>query len=269
MSGKGSLPCVLTVAGSDSGGGAGIQADVRTLSAFGVHPATAVAALTAQNSRGVADSRAVEKGLVVAQIRVVAADFPVRAVKTGMLVRASLVNAVAGAIAQAAIPNLVVDPVIASKSGATLLSRQGIHALIRRLLPLATVVTPNLPEAEILVGRKLHGDVAIREAAREIQSWGPSCVVIKGGHLEGPPTDLFFDGSNFILFQGDRIGTRSDHGTGCTFSAAIAALLARGMEPGPAVGAAKAYVNAALRNSPSLGKGRGPLHHFYFLDRWV
>lgn len=263
MSDRGVLPCVLSIAGSDSGGGAGIQADVRTLSAFGVHPLTAIAALTAQNTRKVTASRVVPKGLVQAQIRAVAADFPIRAAKTGMLAEAGLVGVVADALRESRIPNLVVDPVITAKSGAVLLSSGGIHALRRRLLPLARIVTPNLPEAEILVGRRLRSLRAIQEAAEEIQSWGAASVVIKGGHAEGPPTDLFFDGSTFTLFQGERVATRSDHGTGCTFSAALAALLAKGMEPGPAVGEAKHYVSEALRNSPPLGKGRGPLNHFY------
>jgi hydroxymethylpyrimidine/phosphomethylpyrimidine kinase len=162
----------------------------------------------------------------------------------------------------------VVDPVITSKGGASLLSAEGVQSLRRELLPLARMVTPNVPEAEVLLGRPLGTHREIEEAAREIQSWGPAGVVIKGGHRQGEPVDLFFDGSRFILFQGERIHTTSDHGTGCTFSAAVAALLAKGAEPGTAVGEAKRYVSEALRRSTPLGLGRGPLAHFFFLERF-
>lgn len=265
MSRRGTRPCVLTIAGSDSGGGAGIQADIRTLSAFGVHPLTALTALTAQNTLGVAGIQPIPEEFVLAQIRTVVADMPVRAAKTGMLGDTSLVRAVAGAIRELEIPNLVVDPVMTSKSGASLLSLEGARSLRESLLPLARIVTPNLPEAEALLGRSLRSSREMQEAAREIRSWGPDFVVIKGGHRQGEPLDLFYDGSSFVLFQEERIVTTSDHGTGCTFSAAIAAMLAKGVEPRTAVGEAKRYVTQALRRSAPLGGGHGPLDHFFFL----
>lgn len=268
MSRRKKMPCVLTIAGSDSGGGAGIQADIRTLSAFGVHPLTALAALTAQNTLGVAGIQQIPEAFVLAQIRTVVSDMPVKAAKTGMLSEPSLVRAVARAIRELEIPNLVVDPVITSKSGASLLSSEGVQSLREVLLPLARIVTPNLPEAEALLGRTLEGSREIQEAAREVHSWGPGCVVIKGGHRRGEPADLFYDGSSFVLFQGERIHTPSDHGTGCTFSAAIAAMLAQGAEPRAAVGEAKRYVTEALRRSAPLGSGRGPLNHFFFLGEY-
>ena len=265
MSRRGKMPCVLTIAGSDSGGGAGVQADIRTLSAFGVHPLTALTALTAQNTLGVAGIQQIPEEFVLTQIRTVIADMPVRAAKTGMLAEASLVRAVAAAVKELEIPNLVVDPVMTSKSGASLLSSDGARSLRESLLPLARVVTPNLPEAEALLGRALRNTREIQEAAHEIHSWGPDCVVIKGGHRLGEPADLLYDGTSFLLFQGERIHTTSDHGTGCTFSAAIAAMLAKGADPREAVGEAKRYVTEALRHSAPLGAGHGPLDHFFFL----
>lgn len=265
MTRRGTMPCVLTIAGSDSGGGAGIQADIRTLSAFRVQPLTALTALTAQNTLGVAGIQQIPEEFVLAQIRTVVADMPVRAAKTGMLAEASLVRAIAGAMRELEIPNLVVDPVMTSKSGASLLSLEGAQSLRESLLPLARIVTPNLPEAETLLGRTLGSLREMQEAAREIHSWGPDFVVIKGGHRQGEPVDLFYDGSSFVLFQEERVHTTSDHGTGCTFSAAIAAMLAKGVEPRAAVGEAKRYVTQALRRSAPLGGGHGPLDHFFFL----
>jgi len=265
MSRRRAQPCALSIAGSDSGGGAGIQADIQTFSAFGVHPLTALAALTAQNSLGVSGVQEVPEEFVLEQIRTVVSDFRVSAAKTGMLAGPSLVRCVARAVRELEIPNLVVDPVIISKSGSALLSPQGIQSLRQELLPLARIVTPNLPEAEALLGRALAGLREMQEAAREIHSWGAACVVIKGGHREGEPTDVLYDGSGFVLFQGERIQTISDHGTGCTFSAAVAAMLAKGSEPREAVGEAKQYVSEALRRSVPLGSGRGPLNHFFFL----
>ena len=262
---RGRMPCVLTIAGSDSGGGAGIQADIRTLSAFGVHPLTALAALTAQNTLGVAAIQRLPDEFVLTQIRTVLSDMPVRAAKTGMLAEPSLVLAVAGAIRELEIPNLVVDPVMISKSGVSLLSSRAVKLMREELIPLARVVTPNLPEAEALLGRALRNSREIEEAAREIHSWGPVSVVLKGGHRRGEPADLYYDSSGFVIFQGERIRTVSDHGTGCTFSSAIAAMLARGAEPRVAVGEAKSYVSEALRRSPQLGSGHGPLDHFFFL----
>ena len=263
-----SVPCSLTVAGSDSGGGAGIQADLKTFAAFGVHGLSALAALTAQNTRQVIAIHEVPEQFLLDQIRAVVTDFAVESAKTGMLAGPAPVRAVARAVRELEIPNLVVDPVIISKSGASLLSAEGISALRHELLPLARVVTPNLPEAETLVDRKLRTPADVREAARDIHSMGPACVVIKGGHHEGEPDDLFYDGARMVLFQGERIRTASDHGTGCTFSAAITALLALGEEPVVAVGEAKRYVGEAMRGASRLGSGHGPVNHFFFLGRF-
>jgi len=257
------VPRALTIAGSDSGGGAGIQADLKTFAAFGVYGTTAIVALTAQNTREVTAIHEVPPGMVRAQMEAVVSDIGVDAAKTGMLGSAVLVETVAEEVERLRIPNLVVDPVMVSKAGAPLLKPDAVEILCRKLFPLALVVTPNLSEAEILVGRKLKGLEDLRQAAREIGAMGPRNVVIKGGHGEGDPVDLLYDGQTFIEFRGPRIETRSDHGTGCTFSAAITALLARGVEVQPAVGEAKRFVEGALRAARSIGSGRGPLDPFY------
>jgi len=261
------IPRVLTIAGSDSGGGAGIQADLKTFAAFGVHGMSALAALTAQNSRQITAIQELPGEFIAAQIRAVVTDIGVDAAKTGMLATESIVETVADAILKLGITNLVVDPVMVSKSGAALLRPEAVQTLRERLLPLSRVLTPNLPEAEVLVGRRLAGHRELQEAAREIHAMGPACVVIKGGHREGEPADLFYDGRRFVLFQGERVETTSDHGTGCTYSAAIAALLAKGAEPAAAAGEAKRYVTEAMRGASRLGSGRGPLQHFFFLGR--
>jgi hydroxymethylpyrimidine/phosphomethylpyrimidine kinase len=257
------LPTALSIAGSDSGGGAGVQADLKTFAAFGVYGTSAIVAVTAQNSREVVAIHPVPPEAVAAQIRAVVEDFGVDAAKTGMLWSREIVRTVSELAKSLRIPNLVVDPVMSSKDGTVLLGPEAVEALRQDLLPLARVVTPNLAEAEALVGRKLADPGELRQAARELREMGPRLVVIKGGHLPGPPADLLYDGASFTEFTGERVGTRSDHGTGCTFSAAITALLARGQEPATAVSEAKAYVAGALAASPPLGGGRGPLDHFY------
>jgi hydroxymethylpyrimidine/phosphomethylpyrimidine kinase len=257
----------LTIAGSDSGGGAGIQADLKTFAAFGVFGMSAVTAITAQNTREVMELHEVPSEVVEAQIRAVVSDLGADAVKTGMLASPILVDAVANAIQSLGLRNLVVDPVMISKSGAALLRPDAVERLRLRLLPLARVVTPNLPEAEALLGRGIRGLGGMKEAAKEIHTLGASCVVVKGGHSTGEPSDLFYDGERFLILEGERVKTRADHGTGCTFSAALAALLARGIDPAPAALEAKRYVTQAMRNAPLLGSGRSPLDHFFFLKR--
>jgi hydroxymethylpyrimidine/phosphomethylpyrimidine kinase len=263
MSALNRVPRALTIAGSDSGGGAGVQADLKTFAAFGVYGTCAIVALTAQNTREVTAIHEVPPEIVTAQIEAVVSDIGVDAAKTGMLSSALLVEAVAEAVERLRIPNLVVDPVMISKSGASLLKRDALESLRRRLFPRARVVTPNLPEAEILVGRRLDSLEELRQAAREIREMGPKHVVIKGGHGDGDPVDLFFDGVAFFEFRGARIRTRSDHGTGCTFSAAIAAQLALGVEMKPAVEEAKRFVEGAMNSARPIGSGHGPLDHFY------
>ncbi len=263
------VPSALTIAGSDSGGGAGIQADLKTFQALGVYGMSAITALTAQNTVGVRAIVETPPGLVAAQIDAVVDDIGVDGVKTGMLASAAIIDAVAdrlrhwrlGAI-------LVVDPVMVAKSGDRLLREDAVRALRERLLPLAAVVTPNLPEAEVLVGRALRDEADIRAAAHEILALGPRAVVLKGGHLPGDATDLFVDrDGREVRLEARRIETRATHGTGCTFSAAIAARLALGDEVLDAVRAAKAYLTEALRHATPLGAGHGPVAHDWALRR--
>jgi len=254
---------VLTVAGSDSGGGAGIQADLLTFAAHGVHGTSAITAVTAQNSVAVLDWVALDPRMVVAQMEAVASDMPVAAAKTGMLATAAIVSAVAAAIERLRLPLVVVDPVMVAKSGDRLLDRDAETAYRERLLPLATVVTPNLPEAESLLGRPVRTLAEMREAARALRAMGPRAVVVKGGHLEGDAVDVFWDGERMEDLSAPRIATKNTHGTGCTYSAAIAARLALGDPLLDAVRGAKAYLTEAIRRSYSVGRGHGPVDHLH------
>jgi hydroxymethylpyrimidine/phosphomethylpyrimidine kinase len=253
----------LTIGGSDPGGGAGIQADLKTFAACGVYGYSALSAIIAQNSRRVAQVVAVEPAMLTAQIAILVEEHRPEAMKTGAIASAENVQAVAAAIRELRLPNAVVDPVMVSSSGARLLSAQGEAAMRRRLLPLAAVVTPNLPEAEALSGIRIKGSAAMREAARLIHRMGPRAVVIKGGHL-GPDQaalDVLYDGQRYVEFAGERIEGGGAHGTGCAFSAAIAAWLARGVELEEAVRKAKEFVTRALRYAFQLGEGRRLLDH--------
>ena len=253
------MKVALTIAGSDSGGGAGIQADLKTFAAHGVHGASAVTAITAQNSVRVVEAFALDPRLVVAQIEAVAADMRVAAAKTGMLANRGIVEAVAEAVARLRIPHLVVDPVMVAKGGDRLLDADAVRAYIDALFPLATVITPNLPEAAALVGRPVTTLGAMREAARALRSMGPGAVLVKGGHLEGDAVDVFFDGAEILELSVPRAPTTNTHGTGCTLSAAIAARLARGDALLDAVRGAKAFVTEAIRGSYQVGSGPGPV----------
>jgi len=258
------MKCALTVAGSDSGGGAGIQADLKTFGALGVFGTSAITAVTAQNTVRVTRIQEIEPEVLAAQIDAVAQDIGVDAAKTGMLASRSIAHAVAAALKRNTIPNLVVDPVMVSKTGARLLEEDAIATLKSEILPLAEFVTPNLPEAEVLSGRKISDAETMRDAARRILDLGPARVVIKGGHSDGPNVvDLYYDGKNFEELKAERVQTRSTHGTGCTFSAAIAAYLAHGLPPLDAVARAKEFLTAALQASPGIGKGIGPVNHFH------
>jgi len=253
------IPCVLTVAGSDSGGGAGIQADLKTVTVLGGFGMSAVTALTAQNTQGVLASWPVPASFVVRQIEAVAADLPVHAVKTGMLANREIVEAVSDALRRLKLGPVVVDPVLVAKSGHHLLGAEDVDVLARSLFPLARLVTPNLPEASLLTGRPVESDEQCREAARALLDMGPRAVLIKGGHGQGPEAvDLLFDGAVFTPFSSPRIDTPNTHGTGCTYSAAIATLLARGLPLGRAVEEAKRFLTDAIRFSLPLGKGHGP-----------
>ena len=256
-------PTVLTIAGSDSGGGAGIQADLKTFAALGVYGTSAITAITAQNTQQVTQVLELPPDLVAAQIDAVVSDIGADAVKTGMLASAEIIEVVAAKAREHNLQPLVVDPVMVAKSGDRLLREDAMQALRERLLPLATVLTPNLPEAEALLGRRLSSWDDIREGAKELVSMGAQAVVIKGGHREGPATDLFYDGQGFHEFTAGRVDTANTHGTGCTFASAIAAGLAKGTDLRGSVALAKAFVTKALQSAYPVGHGQGPVHHFY------
>jgi len=252
----------LTVAGSDSGGGAGVQADLKTFAAFGVYGVSAVTAVTAQNTRGVSAVETLSPGIVSAQIAAVVADFQIAALKTGMLANAGIIGAVARVLRVSRVGPLIVDPVMVAKSGDRLLDADALEALTRDLLPLAALVTPNLPEAEVLTGMPVRTLEEQREAARRIVGLGARAVVVKGGHAESAEiVDVLFDGQAFTEFRAERVPGTSTHGTGCTFSAAIAAQLALGRGIQEAIPLAQAYVAKAIRNAPGLGHGHGPMGH--------
>lgn len=258
------VPRALTIAGSDSGGGAGIQADLKTFAALRVYGMSAITSITAQNTVGVDGVHDIPADFVAKQIDMVAQDIGVDAAKTGMLSNASIVLAVAEAVKRNKIDKLVVDPVMVAKSGDTLLSDDARDALVRELLPLAYVVTPNVPEAEALTEIRVNDMESMQEAAQILHAKGPRHVVIKGGHLAGAEAiDLLFDGASFQTFSSARIDTKNTHGTGCTFSAAIAGLLAKGFDVIASVEGAKAYLTKAIRHALPLGKGHGPLMHHW------
>ncbi|HJX67812.1 MAG TPA: bifunctional hydroxymethylpyrimidine kinase/phosphomethylpyrimidine kinase [Candidatus Limnocylindrales bacterium] len=257
----------LTIAGSDSGGGAGIQADLKTFAAFGVYGASAITAITAQNTIGVRAIHDVPASVVAAQIDAVLDDIGADAAKTGMLSSPEIIEAVADRLRAHAVAALVVDPVMVAKSGDRLLREDAVVALRDLLLPLAAVVTPNAPEATVLSGIDVVDATSARDAARRIHDLGPAMVVVKGGHLGGDTSDdLVFDGRTFEVLSGRRIATRHTHGTGCTFSAAICACLARGLAPLEAVREARTYVQGAIEHAEPLGGGHGPVNHLWRLS---
>lgn len=255
---------VLTIAGSDSGAGAGLQADMKTFAALGVYGSTVVTAVTAQNTRGVQDWLALPPALVGAQIASVCADIGADAVKTGMLANADIIEVVAQSLRANSPQALVVDPVMAAKSGDPLVDDTAVSAYRQTLFPLATIVTPNLPEVERLLGRAVREENEMRTAAQELVSgFGCRSALIKGGHAAGAARDVLFDGSGFHTFEEERVCTRNDHGTGCTLASAITAYLARGLSIPDAVGSAKAYLTGALRHSYAIGAGHSPVNHFW------
>ncbi|HJS25759.1 MAG TPA: bifunctional hydroxymethylpyrimidine kinase/phosphomethylpyrimidine kinase [Actinomycetota bacterium] len=262
-------PRALSVAGSDSGGGAGIQADLKTFSALGVYGMTAVTAVTVQNTKGVSGYESLSPTTVGDQIRAVVTDIGVDAAKTGMLASAAIVEAAADALSETGVPNLVVDPVFVSKHGHALLEEDAVQALRGSIVPLATLVTPNLPEATGLAGFEVSTRDLMEDGAEAILAMGPKAVLVKGGHLEGATTaaDLFFDGHRMDWIEGERIDTPNTHGTGCTLSSAIAAHLARGAELGDAVRAGKAFVTEAIRHALKLGDGIGPVDQLWAAPR--
>jgi hydroxymethylpyrimidine/phosphomethylpyrimidine kinase len=267
----------LTIAGSDSGAGAGIQADLKTFAAHGVYGVSAVTAVTAQNTMGVMCAQPMQADLVTAQLEAVMSDLGAHAAKTGMLANAAIVEAVAAATQDLEVPYLVVDPVIVSSSGDSLLDDEGVMALKNELLPRAHAVTPNIPEAEVLTGLSIRSEQDLREAARRLFALGPVHVVITGGHTpevrdrtsggtRDRILDLVYDGEVFTEYVAERVTGGHTHGTGCAFSAAIAAHLALGRSVHEAVPLAQAYVAGAIRHAPRLGGGSGPINHFWRLD---
>jgi len=254
------LPVALTIAGSDSGGGAGIQADLKTFAALGCHGCSVITAITAQNTVTVTGILELPVSMIRAQLDAVVSDLRPAAAKTGMLASPEIIEAVAAGVLDHGISRLVVDPVMVAKGGAKLLRDEAVDALRTRLLPLAAVITPNLPEAEVLLGRAITTLEERRAAARDLRALGPRAVVVKGGHSEGAPVDVLCDGSELVELPGERIATANTHGSGCAFSAAIAAGLARGLSTRQAVVEAKAFITGAIRESLELGAGHGPVN---------
>jgi hydroxymethylpyrimidine/phosphomethylpyrimidine kinase len=253
----------LTIAGSDSGGGAGIQADLKTFQAYGVFGTSAITAITAQNTLGVRAIQKIEPDVVAEQIRAVTEDLKPEAAKTGMLADAPIIEAVAMALSEVELRRLVIDPVMVAKSGDLLLQRDAVETLIADLLPLAEVVTPNLHEAEILAARPIESVEDMKTAAEVVLDKGPSSVLIKGGHLAGDVlVDVFFDGTDWFEWSDARLATRHTHGTGCTLSAAICAGLALGCSRVDAVTRARIFTRRAIESAPGLGAGHGPLNHW-------
>lgn len=258
------MPVALTIAGSDSGGGAGVQADLKTFAALGVHGTSAITAITAQNTSGVSAILELPVELVRQQIDAVMEDIGVQGAKTGMLSSAQIIAAVAEAVRHHGIVSLVVDPVMVAKGGARLLRDDAIDTLRKVLIPLAAVITPNLPEARVLLGRDIATMEDRRQAARDLVAMGAGAAVVKGGHADDA-TDVFFDGSRLVELGGQRIDTRNTHGSGCVFSAAIAANLARGAGPLEAARQAKTFITNAIASAIEIGHGHGPVNPMFGL----
>lgn len=257
------LAKALTIAGSDSGGGAGIQADLKTFAALGVYGTSAITAITAQNTCGVSAVQGMDPDIVAAQIRAVLSDIGVGAAKTGMLFSPEIIQMVVTTVQALHVQPLVVDPVMVATSGDRLLQREAEEIIRRDVMPLATIITPNLAETEVLLGHKVASLEDMRAAAAQLVARGARAVVIKGGHAVAKATDVFYDGQQMELLQTEVVDTHNTHGTGCTFSAAICAYLARGATLLEAVRRAKTYITGALRQSISIGQGSGPVGHFW------
>ena len=255
----------LTIAGSDSCGGAGIQADLKAFSANGVYGMSVITAVTAQNTQGVFDVQDINPSVIAHQIEAVMDDIRVDAIKIGMVSRPGTIETIAATLKKYPLPPLVIDPVMISKSGYDLLKPEAKKALIETLLPMATLITPNLPEAEVIVGYTIDTIELMKKAARDLHKIGCTYVLVKGGHLSDDATDVLFDGEHFHLLEAKRLISINTHGTGCTLSSAIAANLAKGLHVKEAVEEAKAYITEAIGFGFPLGKGVGPVHHFYKL----
>lgn len=256
----------LTIAGSDASGGAGIEADLKTFHAFGVYGAAAITAVVAENTTGVQGIHPIPPDFVGLQIESVMDDIGADAVKLGMLFDEGIIGAVAGKLKKYGIPNVVVDPVMMAKNGDPLLMPEARDALVRLIFPLSTVVTPNLNEAEAIVGARIENDGDLVDALRSIRAKGPKFVIIKGGHYGREATDFFYDGEKVSSFPGRRIETKNTHGTGCTFSSALTALIAKGFSAWDAAGGAKKFIEKAIETAPGLGGGSGPVNHWVDTD---
>lgn len=256
---------VLTIAGSDSCGGAGIQADLKTFSALGAYGMSVITAVTAQNTTGVKSVREMDTDIIREQIDCLFEDIEIHGVKIGMVSSIEIIDTIAECLKKNKASNIIVDTVMVSKSGCHLLRPESRLELIKKLFPLALIVTPNLYEAEVITGDKIETVEQMKQASIKIHKLGASNVVIKGGHLTGDAIDVFYDGEIFEYIKGKRIDTKNTHGTGCTFSSAITAYVAKGFSVLEAVKHAKEYINGAIENSIALGHGVGPTNHFYNL----
>ena len=260
------MKTALTIAGSDSSGGAGIQADIKSMSANGVFAMSVITAITAQNTMGVFGIEDISPEMIKSQIKVIFDDIKVDAVKIGMVSKIESIKAISEALREIKdLPPVVLDPVMVSTSGYKLLSDDAKETLIKELFPLSTVITPNLPEVEEILRIKIEDVEDMKEAAKKLKKLGTKYVLIKGGHLKDDATDLLFDGENFIYFKEQKINTNNTHGTGCTLSSAIAASLAKGMSIEEAVREAKEYITLAIKHGFKIGHGVGPTNHFYEL----
>ncbi|MFR6344078.1 MAG: bifunctional hydroxymethylpyrimidine kinase/phosphomethylpyrimidine kinase [Christensenellales bacterium] len=256
----------LTIAGSDCSGGAGIQADLKTFAAHGVYGMSVIVSVVAENTERVISIEDISPKVICDQIDAVFTDIDVHAVKVGMLSGAEQMQAVAQRLSQYRPQNVVIDPVMVAKGGCALMQPEALDTMRRLILPLADILTPNLPEAEALSGMQIRSDKDMQKAAQAMMQMGAKSVVIKGGHLTGKESaDVLFDGNSFLTFVSPRIDTKNTHGTGCTFSSAIAANLANGMARAEAVKAAKRYITGAIEHALPIGHGHGPTHHFYSL----
>jgi hydroxymethylpyrimidine/phosphomethylpyrimidine kinase len=261
-------PVALTIAGSDSGGGAGVQADLKTFAALGVHGASAITAITAQNTTTVSDVLELPPALIAAQVDRVVEDLHPAAAKTGMLSSTAIIEVVAEALRRHAIGLVVVDPVMVAKAGARLLRDDAVGALRETLLPLAAVLTPNLPEAEVLLGRGIGTREEREQAAIDLVALGCRAAIVKGGHADGDPDDVLYDGRELTWLAGERIPTRNTHGSGCAFSAAIAAGLAIDLALNQAVRQAKVFITGAILSSLAIGHGHGPVNPMWRSVPW-
>ena len=262
---------VLTIAGSDSSGGAGIQADLKTFAALGTYGMSCICALTAQNTKGVSMVVNTPAPMVQAQLQAIYDDIPPQAVKTGMLSSPAIVKEVSHFLKERGTAPLVVDPVMVATSGDVLLEKEAIEIYKKELIPLSTLITPNIPEAEVLAGMKIENREDMKEAAKRLMNLGPAAVLMKGGHLVEEALDVLYDGEDFQMFRGERVDTENTHGTGCTLSSAIAAGLAKGMTLEEAVREGKRYMEGAIKRASydSAGHGHGPVHHFWFYgEHW-